>query len=43
MTPTETTPPEFKQTSTEHPVLARIGWILAIIAIRLLLHAMFSH
>jgi|RhiMetdeSRZDD1v2_1073273.scaffolds.fasta_scaffold283390_2 hypothetical protein len=43
MAANETTPPEFKQTSTEHPVLARIGWILVIIAIRLVLHGMFAN
>ena len=41
MTPNETTP-EFKQTSTEHPVLARIGWILLLIVIKPMVQAMFA-
>ena len=37
MTPNETTP-----TSTEHPVLARIGFILLLIVVKLMVHAMFA-
>jgi len=43
MTTNETTTPEFKQTSTEHPVLARIGWVLLAIAIKFLIRGMFAN
>ena len=39
----ETTTAEVKQTSEGHPVLARIGWVLLFIAIRIMVRAMFSH